>query len=76
MNIPENILSKLTDEQKKRAEAAKSPEEFLGIAKEIGYELSKEQLDSMSGGSWCSDCSSVCSDCSFNCPDDYCPPVR
>ena len=55
MNIPESILSKLTSEQKKRAEAAKTPEDFLVLAKEIGYELSQEQLDSMSGG-WCPDC--------------------
>ena len=27
MNIPENILSTLTDEQKKKVEAAQSPEE-------------------------------------------------
>lgn len=61
MNIPENILSKLTDEQKKRVEAAKSPEDFLAIAREVGYELSQEQLDSMSGG-WtpCTDLSSRC----------------
>ena len=29
MNIPENILSKLTDEQKKKVEAAQSPDELL-----------------------------------------------
>ena len=42
MNIPESILSKLTDEQKKKALAAKTPEEFLALAKEAGYELSEE----------------------------------
>ena len=29
MNIDESILSKLTDEQKKKVEAAKTPEELL-----------------------------------------------
>ena len=53
MNIDESILSKLTDEQKKKVKAAKSPEELLAIAKETGYELSPEQLDAVSGGSWC-----------------------
>ena len=43
MNIPENILSTLTDEQKKKVEAAQSPEELLALAKEAGYELSQEQ---------------------------------
>ena len=39
MNIPENILSKLTDEQKKKVEAVQSPEELLACAKEArsGY---------------------------------------
>ena len=52
MNIPENILNTLTDEQKKKIAAAKTPEEFLSIAKETGYELSEEQLNALSGG-WC-----------------------
>ena len=34
MNIDESILSKLTDEQKKKAQSAQSPEEILAIAKE------------------------------------------
>ena len=81
MNIDESILSKLTDEQKKKVEAAKSPEELLAIAKETGYELSQEQLDAVSGGNvgWedpCSHCNnykgchSVCIryfDCSLYC---------
>jgi len=71
MNFPENILSKLTEEQKKRVEAAKSPDEFLAIAKEAGYELSQEQLDSMAGG-WCSD---NCSNYNPSCIDNYCNGV-
>ena len=50
MNIDENTLSKLTDEQKKKVEAAKSPEELLSLAKESGYELSPEQLSQVAGG--------------------------
>ena len=54
MNIDESILSKLTDEQKKKVEAAKSSEELLAIAKEYGHELTPEQLEAISGGSfWC-----------------------
>jgi predicted ribosomally synthesized peptide with nif11-like leader len=53
MNIDESILSKLTDEQKKKVEAAKTPEELLAIAKETGYELSPDELEAVSGGySW------------------------
>ncbi len=37
MNINENILNKLTDEQKKKVEAAQTPEELLALAKEAGY---------------------------------------
>ena len=61
MNIDESILSRLSDEQKKKVEAAQTPEELLAIAKEAGYELSPEQLEAVSGGSWCfSDSSPVC----------------
>lgn len=50
MNIPGNILSTLNDEQKKKVEAARSPEELLALAKEIGYELTPEQLEAVAGG--------------------------
>ena len=50
MNIPENILSTLTDEQKKKVEAAQTPEELLALAKETGYELSEEQMENIAGG--------------------------
>ena len=55
MNIPENILNTLTDEQKKKIEAAQTPEELLALAKETGYELSPEQLEDVAGGRqiWC-----------------------
>jgi hypothetical protein len=50
VNIPENILSTLTDEQKKKLETVQSPEELLAIAKEAGYELSPDQLEAVAGG--------------------------
>ena len=69
MNVDERILSKLTDEQKKMVEAARSPEELLSLAKEAGYELSQEQLESVSGG-WCGKhCPGICKheSCGFDC---------
>jgi len=45
MKIPENILNTLTDEQKKKVETAKSPEELLNLAKESGQELTDEQVE-------------------------------
>ena len=48
MNIPENILNTLTEEQKKKVEAAQSPEELLALAKEAGYELSTDELEAVS----------------------------
>ena len=50
MNIPENILSTLTDEQKKKVEAVQTPEELLAIAGNAGRELTMEQLEAVSGG--------------------------
>ena len=50
MNIPENILNTLTDEQKKKVEAAQSPEELSAMAKKFGTELSPDQLEGISGG--------------------------
>ena len=50
MNIPENILSTLTDEQKKNVEAAQTPDELLSVAREAGRELTMEQLEAVSGG--------------------------
>ena len=61
MNIDESIFSKLTDEQKKRVSAAKTPEEFMAVAKEAGYELSQSQLNAISGGGcWCTDSPEPC----------------
>ena len=67
MNIDERILSKLTDEQKKMVEAARSPEELLSLAKEAGYELTQEQLDAVAGGG-CGKFKQF-----WECADDYWP---
>ena len=60
MNIPENILGTLTDEQKKKVEAAQTPEELLAIAKETGHELSQEQLESVAAGKDWDKCTKYC----------------
>ena len=65
MIIPGNILSTLTDEQKQKIEAAQTPEELLAVAKETGYELSEEQMESIAGGiDW---------SCLRDCQKDNCP---
>ena len=46
----------LTDELKAKARMCHSNEELLELAKAEGIELTEEQLDSVSGGTWgCSD---------------------
>ena len=50
MDIPENILQTLSDEQKKKFEAARSPEELSALAEECGSELTIDQLEGVSGG--------------------------
>ena len=55
----------ITDEQKARLKAAKSPEEILGLAQEEGYELSDDDLDGISGG-WSCDSFGERSDCHLN----------
>ena len=60
-DVPEDI--------RKRAEACKTPEELLELAKEEGYELTEEELDALSGGDrgvWvekdnCTLCKGACS---------------
>lgn len=68
MKIHEKILNALTDEQKKAIENVSTPEELLSLAKEAGYELTDEQLQSISGGEdsarW-DQCNSFCQDCEF-----------
>ena len=43
-------LNDLTPEQLERAKACKTPQDILALAKETGYELSDEELSSISGG--------------------------
>ena len=50
MNIPGNIINSLTEEQKKKVEAAASPEELMTIAKEYGQELTIDQMEAIAGG--------------------------
>ena len=55
------LLKGLSEEQIKKVEACKSPEEILNLAKAEGVELNEEQLAAVSGGS----CSSTnkCPEC-------------
>ena len=50
-------FEELTPEQQERAKACKTPEDVQALASEIGYKLTKEDLDTVAGGAaWCSDC--------------------
>ena len=40
----------LTDEQKEKIAGCKDKEDYLSLARELGYELSEEELDNISGG--------------------------
>jgi predicted ribosomally synthesized peptide with nif11-like leader len=40
----------LTPEQLAKAKACKTPEDYLALAKEEGYELTNEELDQVAGG--------------------------
>ncbi len=52
MKINENMSLDLSDEQKKQIKSDLSPEEVLQFAKESGYELTPDQMESISGGGW------------------------
>lgn len=54
------LLKGLTEEQIQKLKACKSSEEILKAAKEEGIELSDEQLEAVSGGSFCA---SACPKC-------------
>ena len=46
-------LKDLSPEQQEKLKACKSPEDILALAAEEGYELSDEEIESISGGlSW------------------------
>ena len=42
----------LTPEQQEKAKACKTANELIALANEEGVELSNEQLEAISGGSW------------------------
>lgn len=46
----------LTPEQLEKAKACTSSEELSALAIEVGVELSDEELQSLSGGSWATEC--------------------
>ena len=48
-----DLLKGLTGEQRKKLETCKSSEEILALAKAEGVELNDEQLQAISGGSFC-----------------------
>ena len=55
----------LTPELKEKARACKSPEEILALAKEVGYKLTDEDLEAVSGGA---------ESCHWYCSGVYHPP--
>jgi hypothetical protein len=50
--MDEKMLDNLSEETKAKVLAAKTPEEMLAVAKSEGVELSLDELDEVSGGSW------------------------
>ena len=56
-------FDELTPEQQEKARACKSADELLALAQSEGLELSAEQLEVISGGSW---------NTGHACPEDYC----
>ncbi len=68
-------LSNLTEEQKKRIAECKSADDYKALAKELGYELTDDQLDKINGGEqdagWqpsnsCPSCGSTDVDCRYD----------
>ena len=59
----------LSPELKEKALACKTPEELLALAKEEGYELTDEEIESISGGilfAW------ECDDYTIRCTRESC----
>ena len=46
------LIASLTDEQKARAKACKTPEDYIAFAREEGIELTDEQLEAIAGGTY------------------------
>ena len=61
----------ITEEQKKKAAACKTPEDLLALANNEGIELSDDDLQAISGGgTWDSPFIWDCSDYVNECPND------
>ena len=58
-------FEKLTPEQSERLMDCKTPEDILSFAQSEGYELTDEQLESLSGG-WAGKCDG------YTCTSDTC----
>lgn len=59
----------LTPEKQEKVKACKTPEEVLALAKEEGYELTDEEIESISGGilfAW------ECDDYTIRCTRESC----
>ena len=57
----------LTNEQKDKVKACKTPNEILELAKNEGIELDEEQLEQISGGDWGVDSRYItCDECHSN----------
>lgn len=52
MDINKDFLNDMDDDLKAKVAACETPEDIQTLAKAEGVELSDEQLDSISGGSW------------------------
>ena len=48
----QDIYESLTDEQKEKAKACKTPEDALKLAEEVGYELADFELEGIACAGW------------------------
>lgn len=62
VDINDKIIDGLSDEMRAKIAGCERPEDFLALAQDEGVELSDEQMEAVSAGSW---------DC-FDCPDYSC----
>ena len=61
--MKKELLKGLTEEQIKKVEACKSPDEILALAKAEGIELNDQQLEAVTGGACAGDSTCRCSEC-------------